>query len=199
MLSRTIRIPVFVFIILLAAHTLFLPSPAAGRNTTTNKSAKEQLFIAVQKNDMGKVKLALKNGANINARTETGQTVLHLVQDAQLAKFLIEKGAGVNARDYDFDMTPIYFQKVEIAKLLHKAGADVNARAKKGITPLMWYTYSNYVDGLTFLVANGAHVNIVNTEGSTALDIAERFGHRESAAYLRSAGAKTAAELGKRD
>lgn len=199
MLSRAIRFSILVLSILLAAHVLFPPPPAAGRNTTPNKSAKEQLFIAVQKNDIAKVKLALKNGANINAKTETGQTVLHLVQDAQLAKFLIEKGADVNARDYDFEMTPIYFQKVEIAQLLRKAGAEVNARAKKGITPLMWYTYSNYVEGLKFLIANGAHVNIVNAEDSTALDIADRFGHRESAAYLRSAGGKTGAELGKRD
>ena len=103
----------------------------------------------------------------MNARTETGQTVLHFVQDPRLAKFLIENGADVNARDYDFEMTPIYFHKVAIAKLLHKAGADVNARAKKGITPLMWYTYSNYVDGLKFLIANGAQINIVNGEGST--------------------------------
>ena len=194
-----IRLPVFIVIIFLAAHVPVLLPPAAGRDTAGNKAANEQLFAAAQENDIIKMKRALKNGADVNARTETGQTVLHFVHDLRLAKFLIQKGADVNARDHDFDMTPIYFQRVAVAKLLRKAGADINVRAKKDITPLMWYTYSNYVEGLKYLVANGASVNIVNAEGSTALDIAIRFEHRESAAYARSAGAMTAAELGKQD
>ena len=194
-----IRLAISILIIFLAAYALVSVPPAAGRDADGTRAANEQLFTAVQENDIAKMKLALKSGADVNARTETGQTALHFVQDPDLAKFLIEKGADVNARDHDFDMTPIYFHRVAIAKLLRKAGADVNVRAKKNITPLMWYTYSNYVEGLKFLVANGALVNIVNAEGSTALDIAVRFEHRESAAYLRSAGAKTAAELGKQD
>ena len=199
MFSGAIRLTISVLSIFLILYAILLLPPASGQAKTGNKTANEQLFTAAQENNIVKLKLALKNGANINARTETGQTVLHFVQDPRLAKFLIEKGADVNARDNDFEMTPIYFHKVAIAKLLHKAGADVNVRAKKSITPLMWYTYSNYVDGLKFLIANGAQINIVNGEGSTALDIALRFEHRESAAYLRSAGAKTVVELSKQD
>jgi ankyrin repeat protein len=143
------------------------------------------------------VNRALERGADVNARTEFGETVLHLVQDRGLAKLIIEKGADVNLRENDFKMTPIFFQRVAIAQLLYKAGADINIKAVKGITPLMWYTYSNYLDGVKFLVTNGAHVNSVNSEDSTALDIAIRFGHGELAEYLKSAGAKTAAELKK--
>lgn len=197
MFSGAIRLTISVLSVFLILYAALLLPPAAGQDKTGHKTADEQLFIAGQENDIVKMKLALKNGADINARTEAGQTVLHFVQDQDLAKFLIQKGADVNLKDYDFEMTPIYFQRVAVAKLLHKAGADVNVRAKKGITPLMWYTYSNYVEGLKFLIANGAHVNVVNAEGSTALDIAIRFQHRESVAYLRSAGAKTAEELSK--
>jgi ankyrin repeat protein len=159
------------------------------------KDANNQLLMAAQENDTRKMKLALKNGADVNVRTESGQTVLHFVQDEQLAKLLIEKGANVNLKEYDFEMTPIFFHDVAIAKILYKAGADINIKAKKGITPLMWYGYNNYPDGVRFLIANGAHINLVNGEDSTALDIAIRFEYAELVEYLRSVGAKTAAEL----
>lgn len=170
-------------------------SAAASPGKTENQASNEQLLSAARENDIQKVKRALERGANVNARTESGETVLHFVQDQGLAKLMIEKGADVNLRENDFKMTPIFFQKVAIAQFLYKAGGDINIRAVKGITPLMWYTYSNYLDGVKFLIINGAQVNSVNSEDSTALDIAIRFGHRELAEYLKSAGGKTAAEL----
>ena len=110
---------------------------------------------------------------------------------------MIDKGADVNLKENDFGMTPLYFQEVAIAQLLCKAGADINSKAQKGITPLMWHTYNNFLEGVKFLVVQGAQVNIVNGEDSTALDIALRFGYAELAEYLKSVGAKTAEELRK--
>ncbi len=173
---------------------LFLPS-LVNPDKAENKTNDNQLIMAARKNDVRKVKLALKNGAHVNARTESGQTVLHFVRDPALAKFMIDKGADVNLKENDFEMTPLYFQEVAIAQLLCKAGADINSKAQKGITPLMWHTYNNYLAGVKFLVAQGAQVNIVNGEDSTALDIALRFGYAELAEYLKSVGAKTAEEL----
>lgn len=154
-----------------------------------------QLILAAQENDLQKAGQALENGADVNARTESGQTALHLVRDPALAKFMIDKGADVNLKESDFQMAPLYFQEVAIAQLLCQAGADVNIKAEKGMTPLMWHTYNNYLEGVKFLVAHGAQVNIVNGEDSTALDIALRFGYAELVEYLKSAGAKTAEEL----
>ena len=184
---------IFLGFVLVSA-ILVLPS-FANPDKAENKEANNQMIMAAQKNDLQEMKEALKNGADVNTRTESGQTVLHFVQDSALAKLIIEKGANVNLKEHDFEMTPIYFHEIAIAQLLYKAGADINARAKKGITPLMWYTYSNYLDGIKFLIIKGAHINAVNGEDSTALDIAVRFEYAELAQYLKSVGAKTAAEL----
>lgn len=182
------------FGVVLVSVIIAFPSYANPENAE-NTEANNQLIRAAQENNLQKMKEALKKGADINTRTESGQTVLHFVKNPVLAKFIIEKGADVNRKDYDFEMTPIYFHEVAIARLLYKAGADIHIKAKKGITPLMWYTYSNYLDGVKFLITNGAHINTINGEGSTAMDIALRFEYAELARYLKSVGAKTAAEL----
>jgi len=182
------------FLIVFVVSHILTPSATASPDKTKNKANNELLFSAVRENNLRKVKLAFKKGADINARTEFGETVLHFVQDSDIAKLIIEKGADVHIRENSFKMTPIFFQSVAIARLLHKAGADINIKAEKGITPLMWYTYSNYLEGVKFLVTNGAHLNSVNSEGSTALDIASRFDHRELTEYLKTMGAKTATQ-----
>jgi len=182
------------FLMIFLVSYILTPPATASQDRTRNKGNNELLFSAVRENNLQKVKLALKKGADVNARTEFGETVLHFVQDPDLAKLIIEKGADVHVRENSFKMTPIFFQSITIARLLHKAGADINIKAEKGITPLMWYTYSNYLDGVKFLVTNGADVNSVNSEGSTALDIAIRFDHRKLAEYLKTMGAKTAAK-----
>jgi ankyrin repeat protein len=54
----------------------------------------------------------------------------------------------------------------------------------------LWYAYSNNIEGSQFLFSKGVDVNAVNDEGSTALDIAERFNNQPMAQYLKSVGGK---------
>ena len=58
--------------------------------------------------------LLIKNGANLNAKTNKGHTPLHtavLLSHFEPAEFLISNGANVNAIDYN-DQTPLDFAKM---------------------------------------------------------------------------------------
>ncbi len=140
-------------------------------------------------------KYLVEHKADVNARNQFGQTPLHAVTSADIARILVEKGADVNVKDAEFGMTPVFFHKVETAKIIVDAGADINFKGKNGNTPLMWYAYNGYWDGIKFLLDNGADINVINEEGSTALDIALMFEDKELAIFLISRGAKTAEEM----
>jgi hypothetical protein len=154
-----------------------------------------RLIEAVRNDQPEEVRRLLNQGVSIKAKNEFGESVLHVVKDPAMARFLVDRGADVQALEDMDGMTPLFMQDVAVAKLLVDAGANVNARSKKGNTPLIWHTYSNYPEGIRFLVSKGANINAVNSEESTALDIAERFGERGLADFLRSLGAKTAEEI----
>jgi uncharacterized protein len=153
------------------------------------------LLIAVLHNNTAVARFLIQKGADVKATDKFGRTALHSVQDEPLAELLVKKGLDVNSRDKDFQMTPIFSQSLPILRVLRAAGADVNIRARKGMSPLMWHAYSNHLAGVRYLLSQGAEINAMNEEESTALDIAQRFQYRELAGYLKSAGAKTCKEL----
>ena len=127
---------------------------------------------------------------DVNVQNETGESALHLVKDVALAKYLIERGANVNLPDRQFRMTPLFSQEAAVARLLVAAGADVNAVSHQGNTPIIWYAYSNYLEGIKYLVSAGADINAVNHDGKTVLDVAEDFSDPELVEYLHSVGAE---------
>lgn len=75
---------------------LFLAS-GADPNITNAKP----LFSAVSSGKRKTVELLLKQGANVDARDESGQTPLFLVDDPGIAGVLIKAGADVNALNAD--------------------------------------------------------------------------------------------------
>ena len=149
-----------------------------------------QFLEAVQNGSLDKVKDCLARGVDINVRNENGESALHLVRDAALAEFLISRGADVNLSDRQFGMTPLFVQEVPIARLLVEAGANLNARSRTGNTPIIWFAYSNYLEGIKYLLSVNADLHAMNNDGRTVLDVAEDFGSPELVRYLRAAGAK---------
>jgi uncharacterized protein len=105
------------------------------------------LIYAVSSGKIGAVRALLAGGANVRLADRNGYTVLHAVAvDREHA----------------------------IAELLLSAGADVNARTKDNITPLMASVCSPYSDATMSLtlIRAGADVNIVDSDGETALSCA---------------------------
>ncbi|NWX10691.1 ANKE1 protein, partial [Caloenas nicobarica] len=95
-----------------------------------------------------------------------------------LVQYLLEKGADINATD-NFMWTPLhhacYNGHLDIAELLVEAGAAVDALSIGNATPLMRAIEICRLDIVYFLITAGADIQITNSNGKNALDIAKAF------------------------
>lgn len=145
-----------------------------------------RMFLGVYGDDIKIVTEQLDKGVDVNAINETEQTALHVTQNADIARLLIQQGADVNARD-DLGSTPIFNKEIEIAGILLDAGVDIDFKNENGNSLLMYYTYAGYLEGIKFLVARGADVNVCNNDKQNALDIAMHFQpNSDTLRYLQS-------------
>lgn len=185
---------IFLLLLVLAGLLVMNRDRSEFPSSTSSEASKMEavsvVFLeAVQEGRLDEVREYLDGGVDVNTRNSLGEGALHLVRDTKIAALLIEGGADLEMRDAQTGMTPLFFQDGEIMRLLIKAGANVDARSDHGNTPLMWYAYSGYKEGITLLLHHGADIEARNADGQTALDIAERFADPEVSAFLLSAGA----------
>ncbi len=131
--------------------------------------------LAVDPNAAPRVRLLLKQGADVNARDEDGKTVLMYACDyglIDIARMLLEYGANVNAKDkYGGTalMEGCYDNEIDIVRLLLEYGANVNAKDKYGVTALMHARFLE-IDTVRLLLEYGANVNAKDkNNGETAL------------------------------
>ena len=92
--------------------------------------------------NMSKVQDLLERGADVNAKTNSGQTPLHWassMNELEIAKLLIDRGADVKAKD-NWGDTPLHrasrYNRIEIVGLLLEKGADMGAKNRWENTPL---------------------------------------------------------------
>ena len=139
------------------------------------------------------VEAEIANGADVNAKIESGETkgltVLMLAsgknKNPEVIKILIDAGADVNAKiesgeakDYTALMSAIFKNKnPEVIKALIDAGADVNAYStvEGGGTALIFAAQdSKNPEVIKMLIDAGADVNAKSDDGDTALMKAAR-------------------------
>jgi len=126
------------------------------------------LYSAVVRGDLKKVKRFVKRGDDVNMVDDRGQSPLHRIAGGglilmkpksflrkapacgflvdpnicfEIAQILIDHGADINAKDYR-GQTPLHFtgrsKNYKVARLLVKSGADVNAKDNYERTPLLY-------------------------------------------------------------
>jgi hypothetical protein len=127
------------------------------------------LHYAAKYGYLSKAKKLIKKGIDINAKNNSGETVLHYAVEygsISLTNKLIAKGIDINAKDNSGDTALHYAAKYDNSSLTNRLiaeGIDINAKNNSGDTALHYAArYGNLLKG-----SNIAK----NNSGQTALDL----------------------------
>ena len=104
----------------------------------------------------------LADGADINAATETGATIIHDVAsnwDMTVAEFLFERGANIHAVN-NSGQTPLHLaastDHVEMVRWLLQKGAHLDAMTSEELqSPLHYAARNDSLEALQVLIKNG--------------------------------------------
>lgn len=140
----------------------------------------------LQSDDYLGVKKYLKNGADVNEKNETGESVLaqalHLRCGDELLDLLVDAGADLFDADSEgvsvFDAA-ITYNNPRMVRRIIDAGIDVNeTRRNSGFTPLMAAVCYNRREIVALLLEHGADKKLTDRQGLTGADYARKT-HRK--------------------
>lgn len=144
-----------------------------GWDTETTDKAKYQRYKDI-------VELFIKAGADVNAKDNSGYTVLMLAAgesgDKDMVDLLIKSGADVNAKangGWTALMNAVYYDRDKnVVELLIKSGADVSTKDNKGKTALMRARNKDIAETLIKAGADGGEA-LICTIKERSFDTAE--------------------------
>ncbi|MDR2170042.1 MAG: ankyrin repeat domain-containing protein, partial [Planctomycetaceae bacterium] len=150
-------------------------------NEATQKLLSNTNLSAAQLKDL------IKNGADVKATNDAGQTALHIFANTRnydAVKYLADQGADVNAKDNNGE-TPLHvastanFNTTNIIKYLLDKKADINAKNNDNQTPLIKVLQKKYDRKETttlvkLFIKNGAKTGIKDKNNLTVFNMLVR-------------------------
>lgn len=148
----------------------------------------QNLYEAAANGDVKTVLTLLTNGAQVNAQDINGDTALDLASynnKIEVAKVLLQHKANPTSALFQSLMR----RNGEMTQLLLKHQTDVNIFSLNDDPPLcIAILYNNNFDTIQSLLQAGARVNTMDSEGDTALFIAEMKHQTDVAKLLKKYG-----------
>jgi ankyrin repeat protein len=170
--------PTPVFVAALSGHSEVvkaLASLGVEVNVRTSDGA-TPLFIGAGKGRLEVVKTLASFGADVNTQTDDGTTPLFIAAAAdhdKMVRTLVSLGADVNLRRKNWKWSRYYIETF-----------GMNPEESGDWTPLMIAARNGHVEVVKVLVKAGASVEVMLSDGRTALSLAIAMGHAEVAASL---------------
>ncbi len=174
---------------------------AAARRERLN----EELFAAIDEQEIGPAMKLLAAGVSVNARDRDGMTpLMHaaLHGSIELTELLLNKGALINTTD-NFGVTALmqgaWAGHVRVVEILMAQGADPNLQSvlefpdlkKAGVNALMGACMNGNIEVVRLLLNADSRLNQQDAQGRTALMYASEGGYPQIVGLLLSRGAKT--------
>jgi predicted LPLAT superfamily acyltransferase len=137
--------------------------------------SKRKLIVAVNNNDVQRVKALIAAKADVSAKTKDGWTTLILASQrghTEIVRTLLDAKADVNAKGSNGDTALIVASwkgHTEIVRMLIDAKADVNAKNNNSTTALLVATSNGHAGIVRMLIEAKADVNAKYNTGTTAL------------------------------
>lgn len=166
-----------------------------------SEEANEQLIDAIERNDLGAVKSALQNGANVNALRDGGFPALMVAiekeADFDIIKFLLENKADPNFKTVRASalILAVRNDDSDATKLLLENKADPNLKSLYGYTALMWAASNGNLNIVELLLDHGADPHAKNKDGKTAESIARERRYNDIADFIKNYTYKLSRQL----
>lgn len=125
----------------------------------------KRLLDAAGKSDLGAVRVALEDGADVDAQTPHGMNALMKAiynGDTEMVYYLLGQKANIHLETQSSDdplLLASQFGYIEIVKMLLEKNADVNAQDQNGHTPLALAVKRGHSGIIDLLTARGATIN----------------------------------------
>ena len=178
---------------LLALIVVALYSPLRAQPLKPPNPSEQALRNAALDGQSETVRSSLDKGASTDAPDPDGRTALMMAAfngHTDTVRLLIDHEAKVNALD-GVGRTALMYAAAgpfaQTVQLLIDRGADLYIRDKEeGFTALMFAAAEGQADVIEVLLAHGADLKVTDQDGDTALDFAEKNGHREAFKLLQN-------------
>ena len=166
---------------------------ASNANGNRHAMSDNDFYALCENGTAQQIETAIKNGANLNVRNNSGITALMRVahgNSPEAVSVLLRNGADVNATSNNgttaLMLAALNNTNTEVISILLQNGADVNATSNDGYTALMMVAdgKSSSPEVISVLLRNGADASIIDKDGKRAIDYAsENANLRDTPAY----------------